>query len=130
MTIDNFPSFYFCARLVKGKISEVMKKLIFFTVFICLTVSLTFGQKGAAVNPAPKKFVPPVRAGEIPDDRRSYGEERILTLGSVGGETYVVVYTMRGDVHRIITAWKVGEDGKKRYQALFDRGNPGDEPAR
>jgi len=45
-----------------------MKKLIFFTVFICLTVSLAFGQKRAtAVNPAPKKIVPPALTGEIPE---------------------------------------------------------------
>jgi hypothetical protein len=53
---------------MEGKNSEVMKKLIFFTVFICLTVSLTSAQKRqTAVNPAPKKIVQPTRAGEIPE---------------------------------------------------------------
>lgn len=46
-----------------------MKKLIFLTVFICLTVSFAFGQKrtSAAVKPTPKNIVQPAAsAGEIP----------------------------------------------------------------
>jgi|SRR2546430_10523837 len=57
------------------------------------------------------------------DDRRSdYGEIRIRALGHVDDEYYLVVYTWRGDIRRIISAWKVGEDGKKRYQAFLARG--------
>lgn len=55
---------------MKSEKSEVMKKLIFLTVFICLTVSFAFGQKRAAavVKPAPKNIVQPaVVAGEIPE---------------------------------------------------------------
>jgi hypothetical protein len=43
-----------------------MKKLIFFIVLFSLAVTVTFGQtRPAAVNPASKKIVQPVRAGEI-----------------------------------------------------------------
>jgi hypothetical protein len=48
-----------------------------------------------------------------------YGEERIQALGKTGGVFYFVVYTWRGETRHIITAWKVGEDGKRRYEALF-----------
>lgn len=65
----------------------------------------------------------------MPDNRRD-GEDRRLTVGCLAGETYVVVYAMRGEARRIITAWKVGDDGKQRYQASYDRGNPGDERTR
>lgn len=59
---------------------------------------------------------------EAEDKRRDYGEIRIRALGHVDDDYYFVVYTWRGDVRRIISAWKVGEDGKKRYQALLARG--------
>jgi hypothetical protein len=45
-----------------------MKKLVFFIVLFSLTVSLTFGQtRQTSANPASKKIVQPVRAGEIPE---------------------------------------------------------------
>ena len=59
---------------------------------------------------------------EAEDSRSDYGEIRIRALGHVDNEYYLVVYTWRGDNRRIISAWKVGEDGKKRYQALLARG--------
>jgi uncharacterized DUF497 family protein len=40
------------------------------------------------------------------DDRRDYGEERIVALGCVDGEWLVVVYTWRGEARRIISARK------------------------
>ena len=36
------------------------------------------------------------------DDRQDYGEERRITVGEVRGRVYVVVYTPRGNVMRII----------------------------
>ena len=59
---------------------------------------------------------------EAEDRRSDYGEIRIRALGHVDDEYYLVVYTWRGDIRRIISAWKVGEDGKKRYQAFLARG--------
>ena len=53
------------------------------------------------------------------DEREDYGEARIQALGKVGGVYYLVVYTWRGETRHIITAWKVGEDGKRRYETLF-----------
>jgi hypothetical protein len=56
---------------------------------------------------------------EAPDTRRSYGETRFLALGHVEDEYYMVVYTWRGQARRIISAWKVGNDGRRRYQTLL-----------
>ena len=61
------------------------------------------------------------------DDREDYGEERIQALGKTGGVFYLVAYTWRGETRHIITAWKVGENGKRRYENVFARRNRGDE---
>ena len=57
------------------------------------------------------------------DTRQNYGEPRIRALGVVSNECFLVVYTWRGDSRRIISAWKVGKDGKRRYQEILSRGN-------
>jgi hypothetical protein len=59
---------------------------------------------------------------EAEDKRSDYGEVRMRALGHVDDDYFMVVYTPRGENRRIITAWKVGDDGKKRYQALLARG--------
>lgn len=58
---------------------------------------------------------------EAPDARTDYGEPRIRALGHVGSEYFVVAYTWRETNRRIISAWKVGKNGKKRYTAIFRR---------
>ena len=59
---------------------------------------------------------------EAKDRRGGYVEARYRALGHVGDEYFVVAYTWRGDNRRLISAWKVGPDGRKRYQALLGRG--------
>ena len=59
---------------------------------------------------------------EAEDTHSDYGEIRIRALGHVDDDYFLVVCRWRGDTRRIISAWKVGEDGKKRYQALLARG--------
>ncbi len=58
---------------------------------------------------------------EAEDTRSDYGEVRIRALGQVDEDFFLVAYTWRGDRRRIISAWKVDDDGKKRYQALLGR---------
>jgi uncharacterized protein len=55
------------------------------------------------------------------DTRENYGEQRFRALGRVDDEFYVVAYTRRGSVLRIISAWKVDEDGRKRYEEILSR---------
>jgi uncharacterized protein len=64
-------------------------------------------------------FANPVLEAE--DDRQVYGEMRIRALGHVDEDHYLVAYTWRGENRRIISAWKVGDDGKRRYQAILAR---------
>lgn len=52
----------------------------------------------------------------VEDTRRDYGERRYRSIGCVDDQYYVVIHTQRGNVTRIITAWKAGEDGRRRYQ--------------
>lgn len=56
---------------------------------------------------------------ESEDTREDYGEQRFRALGHVGEEYFIVAYTWRGPRRRIISAWKVGNDGKKRYEAIL-----------
>ena len=56
---------------------------------------------------------------EAVEHRTEYGETRYRALGHVGDDYYVVAYTWRGKARRIISAWKVGEDGKRRYQTIL-----------
>ena len=51
------------------------------------------------------------------DTRRDYGERRLISLGLVGDEAFVVVHTDRAGATRLITAWKGGRSAKRKYQA-------------
>ncbi|CEF40194.1 protein of unknown function DUF497 [Acetobacter senegalensis] len=44
---------------------------------------------------------------ERPDDRKDYGEPRIRAAGLIEGVPFMVVYTLRGDSLRIISARKM-----------------------
>lgn len=60
---------------------------------------------------------------EAPDEKREYGETRFNALGHVDDEFYMVTYTWRGESRRIISAWKVGKNGQRRYrERLAQRG--------
>jgi Ribonuclease toxin, BrnT, of type II toxin-antitoxin system len=43
------------------------------------------------------------RACVVFDDRIAYGEDRFIATGTVDGRVYVVVFTMRGEVMRVIS---------------------------
>ena len=49
------------------------------------------------------------------DDRRDYGEERIRLYGRVAGRLFVIVYTRRGAVVRVISARKANARERGRY---------------
>ena len=53
---------------------------------------------------------------EKEDTRRDYGEKRMIALGMADGEVYIVVYTRRDDVYRLITAWKGGQRDRETYE--------------
>ena len=55
------------------------------------------------------------------DRRTDYGEVRFAALGYVGGVAYVVVYTLRGDKIRLISARKAGSREIDRYKNFLTR---------
>lgn len=60
------------------------------------------------------------------DDRQDYGETRLISLGMVADECFVVVHTEREGVTRLITAWKGGRDERDIYQKHLARSDPPD----
>lgn len=59
-------------------------------------------------------FIDPARTVK-PDDRYDYGEIRMILYGRVAGRLFVIVYTPRGAVIRVISARKANERENKRY---------------
>ena len=52
---------------------------------------------------------------DAPDDRRDYGEVRIVTAGLLDGRMMIVVWTQRGDARHIISMRKANDREKARY---------------
>lgn len=51
------------------------------------------------------------------DDRADYGETRFITIGVLDGRMAVMVWTLRGEVRRIISMRKANEREQARYQS-------------
>lgn len=49
------------------------------------------------------------------DDRRDYGEERRVVIGSLDARLFVIIYTERGDVIRLISARKANAREPKNH---------------
>lgn len=64
-------------------------------------------------------FLGPVLEAE--DQRAGYGERRYRALGEVDGDYFVIAFTWRGDARRIVGAWRVDDDGRRRYAAILAR---------
>ncbi|OIP69984.1 MAG: hypothetical protein AUK48_14120 [Oscillatoriales cyanobacterium CG2_30_44_21] len=50
------------------------------------------------------------------DKRYSYGEDRYQVTGIVEGRLFFVVYTLRGEITRIISARKANQREVKQYE--------------
>ena len=60
-------------------------------------------------------FTDPNRIVE-PDSRHDYGKDRFRLIGMIEGRLYVVIYTLRGTLIRIISARKATQREIKRYE--------------
>jgi uncharacterized DUF497 family protein len=60
-------------------------------------------------------------------EARSEIEQRKIAVGILDESYFAVIYTMRGETYRIITARKARRDEREKYQALFPEGHPEDE---
>jgi uncharacterized DUF497 family protein len=52
---------------------------------------------------------------DVADMRADYGEERRVTTGMALGRLFTVVYTFRGPVTWLITAWPSNKKERERY---------------
>ncbi len=75
---------------------------------------------------AARIFLDPRRL-DAEDNRRDYGEERRLTLGTIEGRLFVVAYTLRGAVIRLISARKANEREQRKYHETLS--TPSEEAA-
>jgi uncharacterized DUF497 family protein len=55
------------------------------------------------------------------DRRRDYGEVRIVAFGEVDGRELTVVYTMRGENPRIISARRSYKNERRTYRQVYPR---------
>ena len=78
-----------------------------------------FARHGVAFEAACRVFEDPF-ALEWLDDREDYEEARFVILGMVDGRIIVVVYTMRGDIVRIISARGAEPHEKRKYHEEED----------
>lgn len=54
----------------------------------------------------------------IRDNRQSYGEIRNVAMGVIEGRLYIVVFTLRAEIHRLISARKGNRREQKKYNQL------------
>jgi uncharacterized protein len=57
-----------------------------------------------------------------PDDRRDYGELRIITAGHLRGRMVIVCWTPRGDARHVFSMRKANDREKTRYRQRFEKG--------
>lgn len=54
------------------------------------------------------------------DDRKDYGEARVITVGRLNGRMVVVVWTQRGDARHVISMRKANDREQIRYESRLD----------
>ena len=59
---------------------------------------------------------------EAVDRHAEHGEVRYRALGRVGDDHFMVACTWRRGRRRLISARRVGQDGRRRYEAILARG--------
>jgi hypothetical protein len=59
---------------------------------------------------------------EFPDDRRDYGETRIVTVGHLRGRMVIVVWTPRGGARHVISMRKANAREKTRFGKRLEEG--------
>ena len=58
---------------------------------------------------------------EVEDDRRNYGETRILCVGFLGGRMVMVGYSPRGAVRHVFSMRKCNAREIRRYTPYFEQ---------
>jgi len=71
-------------------------------------------ERGLPFEDAALAFLDPRRI-ILRDEREDYGEDRFNLFGLIEGRLFVVTFTMRGEVVRIISARKANGRERRRY---------------
>ncbi len=58
---------------------------------------------------------------EVDDDRRDYGERRVLSVGFLGGRMVMVGYTPRGIARHVFSMRKCNAREIRRYTPYFEQ---------
>ncbi len=56
---------------------------------------------------------------DLPDDRRDYGELRMISVGHLRGRMVIVIWTARGSARHIISMRKANAREKARFGKRF-----------
>ena len=59
---------------------------------------------------------------DFPDERRDYGELRMLTVGHLRGRMVIIVWTPRGNTRHVISMRKANAREKARFGEQFEEG--------
>jgi uncharacterized protein len=59
---------------------------------------------------------------DLIDDRKDYGETRVITVGHLRGRMVIVVWTERSDVRHVISMRKANDREKKRFGQRLGKG--------
>ncbi len=59
---------------------------------------------------------------DFPDDRRDYGELRMITVGHLRGRMVVIVWTPRGNARHVISMRKANAREKARFGKRLEEG--------
>jgi uncharacterized DUF497 family protein len=59
---------------------------------------------------------------DFPDERRDYGELRMLTVGHLRGRMVIVIWTPRGSARHVISMRKANAREKARFGKRFEEG--------
>jgi uncharacterized protein len=59
---------------------------------------------------------------DFPDDRRDYGELRMLTVGHLRGRMLIVIWPPRGSARHVISMRKANAREKARFGKRFEEG--------
>ena len=80
--------------------------------------SRNFDKHGVVFKHAANVFLDPARA-DAEDERHDYGEKRRLVFGKIDGELFAVVYTLRGNMTRLISARKANDRERMEYDGAL-----------
>ncbi|MCQ8185348.1 BrnT family toxin [Parvularcula maris] len=79
-----------------------------------------YEERGVDLLAAAEMFLYPERTVGRRDDRQDYGEERFNAVGpSSEGVWYHLTYTRRGEVIHLITAWRLNDESRRKYQKRY-----------